>query len=182
VWCQGTIFRARLFKAQCVHEERIECAKGWSYGESATKGNVLAVVCSFDYVATMTTFPTWMIGICVAIILFCVGVYITRRQARIDRVVKEYLEAARQHPPKIGLESLLNCSVIELKNGWEMDDVCRRIVAAGQSHPNYLEYEKMSPRKLLRFMKYCHKNGYKLNEPGDRMMANETFNGTFSRD
>jgi hypothetical protein len=130
----------------------------------------------------MTTFQTCMIGTCVALMLFLIGVYITRRQARIDRVVKEYLEAARQHPPKIGLESLLNCSVIELKNGWEMDDVCRRIVAAGQLHPNHFEYEKMPPSKLLRFMKYCQKHGYKLNESGDRMMANETFNGTFSRD
>ena len=128
----------------------------------------------------MTSTEMWLGGIGISLALFLAGLSIHRRQSRIDRVVKSYLDSFTADAYENGLARLLKCGVVELKNRRELKEVCRGIQANGKNHPNY--YDEISNAKLLAFLKFCHKNGHTLESGSDSLIVQAQFDKTFPPD
>jgi hypothetical protein len=60
-----------------------------------------------------------------------------------------------------------------------MKEVCRRIEASTNEHPNFSPGQ-IPPQKLLSFLKFCRKRGLKLDSDADTI-ANALFEMKFNK-
>ena len=134
------------------------------------------LLCVWSGIASFSLLMTeW--GILTALALFLAAQYLIRRNARINHAINAYLDAYKLNPYENGLARILKCGVVELKNQRELNEVCRRIVANGKVHPNY--YQDVPNKRLLNFLKFCHKNGHDLSSGSDSIIVLAAFDKKF---
>jgi hypothetical protein len=128
------------------------------------RSNQLSLLPVFAWLLTMPLFMAsvemWLGGLAATLILFLIGQYLFHRHSRIKTVVDSYLASCKPEDSEKGLSIILKCGVIELKNRWELNEVFRKIKARGLLHPD--QHGDIPNRKLLRYFKFCHREGYTL--------------------
>jgi hypothetical protein len=131
----------------------------------------------FSVIVSLFVVETWMytlgIGIAVTCSLFLFNQYLSRRTQRIDRVSSNYSKVAETGVVKNGLNTLLKCGCLELRNQAELDEVLKRICARFP-HPNELP-EKLPNKKVLAFLRFCHREKHKIESVDDVAFALALF-------
>ena len=158
--------------------------------ESGGKTQFLFLLPIFLWVIIMPLFMTteemWLTGIeisvVVILVVFLCGQYLNRRQARVERVVSEYLSRFRSGNFTNGLDALLKSGACELSNRFELNEVCRKICKRAKSgqHPNSAEKVLLN-RRMLAFLNFCQKNHQDISSGSDTLVVILQFNGEIEK-
>lgn len=139
----------------------------------------MPVIAFVILMATVNDQERWLVGLVVVGFLFLGNHYISRRQSRIDEVLRQYIKVCQEtsgtDQSYHGLEKLRAAGATQLRNRSEMGEVCRRIVAHQYQHPNWAQ-DQLSNRKMLAFLKYCEKNNQSIQTAANASFAIMLFN------